>query len=76
MVHGRPKRSVMASASSPQQWLNSTTRQEQTYNTNCYDTYRYGASRYALFNEVNLLLYTNNIVDRREHRQQRVRGAG
>lgn len=45
--------------------------------SNCYSNHRYGANRYA--HAVPIILWEYVLItglDRREHRQQRVRGAG
>lgn len=60
---------------------NTTTRQQQPRpphpNSNCYTTHRHGARRYEkTVSFLFLRLCADKSIDRREHRQQRVRGAG
>lgn len=48
-----------------------------TPNSNCYTTHRHGARRYeTTVSCLSLRLCADKSTDRREHRQQRVRGAG
>jgi hypothetical protein len=57
--------------------IDSITRRDDTNTDNCYDRHCYGASRYVLlFHNPGFGASAYKLVDRREHRQQRVRGAG